>query len=212
MANSYKLCYKYNGTEYPSGYSVRQAIEKNENKRFGPEPVDREDRENQTKLRVEFWKQQNVEYSETEIVPPAIDPAVELVNMKRRKNDQVNSLAEQWLTDKTSYVTSSLQFKVNSNRDALFNVQGLIASIGDENLYPDRTIQFRDFDNSDRTVDETGLKTIEKEIGYSHSVILQTKWKYKKQIEQAEDKQTLNEIEFKKPEITFDKDGTVSVQ
>ena len=66
--------YKYNGQEYQSAYSVRQAIWKNENKIFGEEP-----KEN----RQEFWTKFNVEYSEKEYVPTT----EELAAQARRKRD-----------------------------------------------------------------------------------------------------------------------------
>ena len=64
--------YKYNGQEYQSAYSVRQAIWKTENKIFGEEP-----KEN----RQEFWAKFNVEYSEKEYVPTT----EELTTQARRK-------------------------------------------------------------------------------------------------------------------------------
>ena len=66
--------YKYNGQEFQSAYSVRQAIWKNENKIFGEEP-----KEN----RQEFWAKLNVEYSEKEYVPTDEELAVQV----RRKRD-----------------------------------------------------------------------------------------------------------------------------
>ena len=66
--------YKYNGQEYQSAYSVRQAIWKNENKIFGEEP-----KEN----RKEFWARFNVDYSEKEYQPTDEELAIQA----RRKRD-----------------------------------------------------------------------------------------------------------------------------
>lgn len=66
--------YKYNGQEYQSAYSVRQAIWKTENIIFGEEP-----KEN----RQEFWARFNVEYSEKEYQPTD----EELATQARRKRD-----------------------------------------------------------------------------------------------------------------------------
>ena len=66
--------YKYNGQEYQSAYSVRQAIWKTENKIFGEEPKDN---------RQEFWARFNVVYSEKEYIPTT----EELAAQARRKRD-----------------------------------------------------------------------------------------------------------------------------
>lgn len=66
--------YKYNGQEYQSVYSVRQAIWKAENKLFGDEPKE---------ARQEFWARLGVEYSEKEYIPTT----EELAAQARRKRD-----------------------------------------------------------------------------------------------------------------------------
>ena len=67
--------YKYNGAEYDDQYSVRQAILNNENKIFPIEP-------NENKIA--FWKDLNVDYSESEYIYSDDELADQIRNKRDR--------------------------------------------------------------------------------------------------------------------------------
>lgn len=67
--------YKYNGTEYDDQYSVRKAILEAENKIFPIEPDDN---------KMQFWKELNVEYKESEYIYSNDELADQIRNKRDR--------------------------------------------------------------------------------------------------------------------------------
>lgn len=175
-----KTIYKYHNIEYTSERKVRQAIWYKERKALPKITT------------AEGWAKYGVEY----IVTPTPQPTLE--ELKVRKQTQLESAYNAYREASSTYLTSSLGFRVNSNITAFNNVIGLIAKaekeIADGNENP--TFQFRDFDNQFQTVDLNALKTIQVEISDNGSASYLQKWNYEQQINACEDKESLDKIEI----------------
>ncbi len=102
-------------------------------------------------------------------------------------------------SSKRTFVTSSLGFKANANSTAYMDVDGLIGQA--EALVASKgtsaTVTFMDFDNlpHDLTIDQ--LKLLKNEIAANGSRAYGVKWQYRTQIEQAKDREVLNQLSQK---------------
>lgn len=85
------------------------------------------------------------------------------------------------------FVRSSLGFRVNADPKAIRNIDVLI--------YLDTRI-FRDYDNIDRTVSETDLQVIKREISLNALNLYQQKWNFESQIKNSENIDDLKDFEF----------------
>lgn len=85
------------------------------------------------------------------------------------------------------FVRSSLGFRVNADPKAIRNIDVLI--------YLNARI-FRDYDNIDRTVSETDLQVIKREISLNALNLYQQKWNFESQIKNSENIDDLKDFEF----------------
>lgn len=85
------------------------------------------------------------------------------------------------------FVRSSLGFRVNADPKAIRNIDVLI--------YLNTRI-FRDYDNIDRTVSETDLQVIKREISLNALNLYQQKWNFESQIKNSENIDDLKDFEF----------------
>lgn len=201
---SYKPQYVYKEKTYYDAWSVRRAIEAEENRRFGSEPVNKEDHEAQTAARVEFWKVFGVTYSEQEIVTPDPDPEVVLQQAKSRKLNELETWFNRVRSSKNTHIVSSLGFSTNSNETAIINVDGLIDLSQDPTFAPEGTVTFMDYDNQPQQLNKDQLTTLKNEIAAAGSASYSIKWQYRTQIESAEDEETLKKIVFTMPVFSFE--------
>ena len=201
---SYKPQYVYKEKTYYDAWSVRRAIEAEENRRFGSEPVNKEDHEAQTAARVEFWKTFGVTYSEQEIVTPDPDPAVVLKQTKTQKLNELESWFNKMRSSKDTHIVSSLGFGANSNETAIINVDGLLGLVEDPTYAPEGTLTFMDFDNSPQQLNKQQLTTLKNEIAAAGTASYNVKWKYRTQIEAAETKEQIEAIKFTMPVFSFE--------
>lgn len=201
---SYKPQYVYKEKTYYDAWSVRRAIEAEENRRFGSEPVNKEDHEAQTAARVEFWKTFGVTYSEQEIVTPDPDPAVVLEQTKTQKLNELESWFNKMRASKDTHIVSSLGFEANSNETAIINVDGLLGLVEDPTYAPEGTLTFMDFDNTPQQLDKQQLTTLKNEIAAAGTASYNVKWQYRTQIEAAETKEDVEAIRFVMPVFSFE--------
>lgn len=201
---SYKPQYVYKEKTYYDAWSVRRAIEAEENRRFGSEPVNKEDHEAQTAARVEFWKTFGVTYSEQEIVTPDPDPAVVLKQTKTRKLNELESWFNKARSSKDTHIVSSLGFEANSNETAIINVDGLLGLVEDPTYAPEGTLTFMDFDNNPQQLNKQQLTTLKNEIAAAGTASYNVKWQYRTQIEAAETKEEIEAIRFTMPVFSFE--------
>lgn len=85
------------------------------------------------------------------------------------------------------FVRSSLGFRVNADPKAIRNIDVLIYL---------NTKTFRDYDNIDRTVSETDLQVIKREISLNALNLYQQKWNFESQIKNSENIDDLKDFEF----------------
>lgn len=163
--------YIFNGVEYTSEYSVRQAIFEKDRIAFG-KPTTSED-----------WLTLGVQYSEEEEVTP-------LELLKTQKSNQIKRLFLNW-REQEATIISSLGFKADSNERANTDIGGLI--IAHEN---DQTalITFRDADNQFHNLTIEQLKVLQKEIIENGSYAYAQKWAYDAQVEGATCKEEVEAI------------------
>lgn len=94
------------------------------------------------------------------------------------------------------FVRSSLGFRVNADPKAIRNIDVLI--------YLNTRI-FRDYDNIDRTVSETDLQVIKREISLNALNLYQQKWNFESQIKNSENIDDLKDFEFSFEMLDFSK-------
>lgn len=85
------------------------------------------------------------------------------------------------------FVRSSLGFRVNADPKAIRNIDVLIYL---------NTKTFRDYDNIDRTVSETDLQVIKREISLNALNLYQQKWNFESQIKNSENIDDLKDFKF----------------
>ena len=171
--------YVYNGKEYATERAVRQAIFKQEKKVFGkPETA-------------EQWSALGVAYSEEERVIP-------LDSLKAQKMNELEERFNEYRQSNEAFIESSLGFRANANITAFNNVSGLVAQLqyrldgGEANP----TIGFMTFDDELVMLTLDGLKALQVEISQNGSLVYGRKWEIRTAIEQAQDEETLNEIDI----------------
>lgn len=190
-----RYSYVYNGNTYDDSWSVRRAIENNENKRFGPEPSD-PDHEAQKQARVTFWAEHGVEYKKQEVVIPDPDPQEMLESARERKLCSLESWFNSYRASNKTFIISSLGFKSNSNITAFNNVDGLIGLASVKEFAPEGTIAFMDFEDKPHMLRRDDLVLLKNEISAAASMAYQAKWEYREKILAAKSELELNEIVF----------------
>lgn len=195
MSITYRYSYVYNGNTYGDSWSVRRAIENNENKRFGPEPSD-PDHEAQKQARVTFWAEHGVEYKEQEVVIPDPDPQELLESARERKLHSLETWFNNYRTSSKTFIISSLGFKANGNVTAFNNVAGLIGLASVKDFAPKGTIAFMDFEDQLHELTEENLVLLKNEISAAASMAYRAKWEYREKILAATSELELNEIVF----------------
>lgn len=193
---SYKYSYKYlkNGETYNNTYALRTAIQAEENKRFGPEPVNKDDHEAQKAERLTFWAGHGVEYSEEEIPEPTVEEKLEEIREQMLNRLEVEF--NRYRASKTTYMTSSLGFKANANETAFNNVVGLVGLCAVKEFAPNGTVTFRDFDNADHELNADQLTVLKNEISASASAAYVEKWQYTSTINTEADIEKLKAMTF----------------
>ena len=107
----------------------------------------------------------------------------------------LSSMFEQ-TENKDMFLTSSLGFRVNADPKAIRNIDVLIYL---------NTKTFRDYDNIDRTVSETDLQVIKREISLNALNLYQQKWNFESQIKNSENIDDLRDLEFSFEMLDFSK-------
>lgn len=170
-----KKRYFYDGQEYDSEFSVKQAIFEKTRLAFGPEPDEG---------KVEFWAQYDVTYTEELPPKPTVD---ELKTAKLIDLNEAQSFAEQG-----AYIKCSLGFTIDANETANRNLEGLLYTTGEG-----QTVYFCDRDNNMQPVTREQLETMRKEVIQNGQYIYTQKWTMRTAIEQATTEEELNAIEIK---------------
>lgn len=181
-----KAQYKYNDKTYSTNWGVRQAIQENENKKFGPEPTD-SDPQIQLEKRVEFWAGHNVEYSEQPIDQQTLDQ--QLATAKTVKKNQITRDFDSQLQSSSQYITSSVGFDVNVNINSMMTIQALLATTSE-----DQTINFRGYDNIDHQITYQELETINNEVNQWWIANFQKLWSAKQSINDATTVEQVNAV------------------
>lgn len=195
MSVTYRYQYLYNGQTYSDSWSVRHAIEQNENKRFGAEPSD-PDHQTQKQARIAFWAEHSVEYKEIEVIIPDPDPKELLEVARERKLRSLEAWFNNYRASSKTFIVSSFGFKANSNITAFNNVDGLIGLVTVKQFAPDGYITFMDFEDKPQQMSEQMLVTLKNEISAAASMAYQVKWTYREKILKAETEKQLEEIIF----------------
>lgn len=169
--------FKYNNRTYSSEYNLRQAIWDNERKVFG-EVSSKTD-----------WKRLGVTVSEYK--EPA-EPEKTLDELKSDKLAELTATTSKFdnqLVNNEMIVKSSLGFSINADLRSQNNLRGLIA-IGIE------PVNFVTADNSMQSLTLEQLNVLLNECAQNVQHLYLLKWRYRKQIEQAQTVEELNAIEF----------------
>lgn len=177
-----KKTYTYDGQAYTSHWDVREAIEKKENWRFGPEPEEG---------KAEFWASKGVTYEETEVTPTADD-------VRPAKLAALERAFRQWYEEDAT-VTSSLGFVADSDSRAVTDVTGLITVSASTPEESRTTVAFMDHDNTPHQLTLESLQTLQLEIIQNGQAAYQQKWTMRTAIESA---QTAEEVQGVKIEFT----------
>lgn len=186
--------YVYAGETYVSAWAVKRAIEKAENKRFGPEP------EGTLEEKVAFWAEFGVTYTEEP------DPVPSLDEQKATKNAALEKAFLQWY-EQDAVVTSSLGFVADSDVRAVTDVSGLI-TVAEATPEESRSaVAFMDHENQAHMLSLEQLKTLQLEIIQNGQSAYQQKWTLRTAIESAEDAEALNAIEIKFEGFDFSGDN-----
>ena len=115
--------------------------------------------------------------------------SLSLDDFKELKLSELKTLASKFEQTENSkmFVFSSLGFKVNADPKAIRNIDVLIYL---------NAKTFRDYDNIDRTVSETDLQVIKREISLNALNLYQQKWNFESQIKNSENIDDLKNFEF----------------
>lgn len=186
--------YVYAGETYGSAWAVKRAIEKAENKRFGPEP-DGTLEEKQT-----FWAGVGVTYTEEP------DPVPSLDTLKTRKEEALDRAFLQWY-EQDATVTSSLGFVADSDVRAVTDVSGLITVSESAPAESRTTVAFMDHENQPHMLTLEQLKTLQLEIIQNGQAAYQQKWTLRTAIENAEDDEALTAIVIKFEPMNFSQEA-----
>lgn len=115
--------------------------------------------------------------------------SLSLDDFKELKLSELKTLSSKFeqIENSNMFVHSSLGFKVNADPKAIRNIDVLIYL---------NAKTFRDYDNIDRTVSETDLQVIKKEISLNALNLYQQKWNFESQIKNSENIDDLRDFEF----------------
>lgn len=182
--------YVYAGETYGSAWAVKRAIEKAENKRFGPEP-DGTLEEKQT-----FWAGVGVTYTEEP------DPAPSLETLKARKNAELEKTFLQWY-EKDAVVVSSLGFTADSDARSVMDVAGLVTALEAQPEEARTTVAFMDAENQVHALTLDQVKQVQLEIIQNGQSAYQQKWAYRNAIESAASVKELDGIEIAFEKLVF---------
>ena len=121
-----------------------------------------------------------------------------LEELREQKLNELSSQASRFeqTENKDMFLTSSLGFRVNADPKAIRNIDVLIYL---------NTKTFRDYDNIDRTVSETDLQVIKREISLNALNLYQQKWNFESQIKNSENIADLRDLEFSFEMLDFSK-------
>lgn len=124
--------------------------------------------------------------------------SLSLDDFKELKLSELKTLSSMFeqTENQNMFVLSSLGFKVNADPKAIRNIDVLIYL---------NAKTFRDYDNIDRTVSETDLQVIKREISLNALNLYQQKWNFETQIENAENIDALRDFEFSFEMLDFSK-------
>lgn len=124
--------------------------------------------------------------------------SLSLDDFKKLKLSELKTLSSMFerTENPNMFVHSSLGFRVNADSKAIRNIDVLI--------YLNTRI-FRDYDNIDRTVSETDLQVIKREISLNALNLYQQKWNFESQIKNSENIDDLKDFEFSFEMLDFSK-------
>lgn len=124
--------------------------------------------------------------------------SLSLDDFKKLKLSELKTLSSMFerTENPNMFVRSSLGFRVNADPKAIRNIDVLI--------YLNTRI-FRDYDNIDRTVSETDLQVIKREISLNALNLYQQKWNFESQIKNSENIDDLKDFEFSFEMLDFSK-------
>ena len=130
--------------------------------------------------------------------------------LEELKQYKLSELSAQAITfennvNKDMYFTSSVSgYRINGDRRTRSNLEDLIT------YSPTDTVQFRDYDNVERTVTKDQLKTMLKEHVVNGQNLYYQKWTYEEQIKACTTIDELNAIEFKFTMKDFSKEEVIA--
>lgn len=124
--------------------------------------------------------------------------SLSLDDFKKLKLSELKTLSSMFerTENPNMFVRSSLGFRVNADPKAIRNIDVLIYL---------NTKTFRDYDNIDRTVSETDLQVIKREISLNALNLYQQKWNFESQIKNSENIDDLKDFEFSFEMLDFSK-------
>lgn len=124
--------------------------------------------------------------------------SLSLDDFKELKLSELKTLSSKFEQTENSnmFVISSLGFRVNADPKAIRNIDVLIYL---------NAKTFRDYDNIDRTVSETDLQVIKREISLNALNLYQQKWNFESQIKNSENIDDLKDFEFSFEMLDFSK-------
>ena len=186
--------YVYAGETYGSAWAVKRAIEKAENKKFGPEP-DGTLEEKQT-----FWAGVGVTYTEEP------DPTPSLETLKARKNAELEKAFLQWY-EKDAVVVSSLGFTADSDARSMMDVSGIVTALEAQPEETRTTVAFMDSTNTPHMLTLEQVQTLQLEIIQNGQAAYQRKWELRTAIENAEDDEALTAIAIKFESMDFSQEA-----
>ena len=169
--------YTYDNIEYKSESQLRKAIWFKERKALPKLST------------VEDWAKYGVEVEDAK-VEPSLD------ELKARKNRELDDKFGNYRNASSTYMVSSLGYKVNANVVAFDNVNGLVAQLeyrkseGEENP----TVGFMTFEDELVELDLASMRKLLVEISQNGSKVYAKKWQYREQIRVAETKEDLEAI------------------
>ena len=138
---------------------------------------------------VEDWAKYGVVVEDAK-VEPSLD------ELKARKNRELDDKFGNYRNASSTYMVSSLGYKVNANVVAFDNVNGLVAQLeyrkseGEENP----TVGFMTFEDELVELDLASMRKLLVEISQNGSKVYAKKWQYREQIRVAESKEDLEAI------------------
>ena len=165
--------YLYNDQKYTSLWSLRQAVWKKEHKVYG-NPTQQGD-----------FDDLGLAVTVQEYDP---EDEMDIGALRARCLSALNTQFNAYRNSSSTYIVSSLGFKVNANTNAYSNVDGVLlqAQKGASTLSEDGKAAFRDFDNQVQMLTAQELETIKLELSENNSRVYGLKWQYEAQIAAAQ--------------------------